>query len=150
MSKANRALTYLRRPYTRELTYNLSGMIAARIVELPGCFAEGATLAAAANNLEAAAEAWIASALAQGQTIPRARGKKQWIQFRYALDDRSGEVHQVTVSEGIVRSATLCNAEDMAEPLRLISNEEAWAMFRERPASWHFDCTFPEDEGVPV
>ena len=67
----------------------------------------------------------------------------QWIQFRYALDDRSGEVHLVTVSDGIVRSAARCNVDDMTGQLRLISNEEAWAVRRER---WHFDCTFPEDE----
>ena len=68
----------------------------------------------------------------------------------YARNSRTGEVHRVIVERGRVRlSGEQCNLDD-AKHLELIGDGEAWAAFRARPASWHFDCTFPEDEGAAV
>ena len=73
--------------------------------------------------------------------------------LQYARNEDSGEVHLVTVARGRVRmSGERCQVDDMAHPLRLISDDEAWAAFRERPASWCGHCTVPpaDIEGVPV
>ena len=73
--------------------------------------------------------------------------------LQYALNEDSGEVHLVTVARGRVRmSGEQCNIDDMAQPLRLISADEAWAAFRERPESWCGHCAVPPSdiEGAPV
>ena len=73
--------------------------------------------------------------------------------LHYALNEDSGEVHLVVVSRGSVRmSGEQCNVDDMARPLQLISDDEAWAAYRARPASWCGHCTAPpaDIEGAPV
>ena len=72
--------------------------------------------------------------------------------LQYALNEDSGEVHLVSVSRGSIRTDERCQADDMAQPLRLISADEAWAAFRERPESWCGHCTVPpgDIEGAPV
>ena len=73
----------------------------------------------------------------------------------YALNERNGKVHLVSVSRGSSRTDERCQVDDMAHPLRLISDDEAWAAFRASPASWCGHCLVPagpgEDiEGAPV
>jgi predicted RNase H-like HicB family nuclease len=64
----------LRRPWSRELVPD-EGVIAARVPELPGCFAEGSTLSEALSNLESALESWLTSAVELGNEIPSPRGE---------------------------------------------------------------------------
>ena len=75
--------------------------------------------------------------------------------FSYALNPTSGKVHLVTVTRGrISLSGEGCQVDDMSDPPRLISDDEAWALFRENPASWCGHCLEappPDDvEGAPV
>jgi predicted RNase H-like HicB family nuclease len=63
------AAAYPKKPYSRVFV-PCDGGYSARILEFPGCFAEGETLDEAAQNLDKAAEAWVAAALEQGQDIP--------------------------------------------------------------------------------
>jgi len=61
----------LKRPYTRVLIPDEeSGTYTARIVEFPGCVAQGSSPAEAYERLEAAAESWIEAALEMQQEIP--------------------------------------------------------------------------------
>jgi len=64
----------LRRPWSRELVSD-EGVIAARVPELLGCFAEGATLSEALSNLEGALESWLTSVVELGNAIPPPRGE---------------------------------------------------------------------------
>ena len=61
---------YLEQPYARILIPEADGSFSAELLEFPGCYAEGETADQAYRNLEAAANSWIAVALAQGQDIP--------------------------------------------------------------------------------
>jgi|GEM_PF-180979 len=63
-------------PWSRELVPD-GPTVAARVPELPGCFAEGNDLAEALANLEDALEAWLASALELGNEVPRPRGEAE-------------------------------------------------------------------------
>ncbi|HEX3529168.1 MAG TPA: type II toxin-antitoxin system HicB family antitoxin [Thermoanaerobaculia bacterium] len=61
----------LKKPYTRVLIPDEeSGTLTARLVEFPGCFAQGDNPAEAYERLEAAAESWIEAALEMRQVIP--------------------------------------------------------------------------------
>ena len=61
--------------------------------------------------------------------------------FSYALNPNSGKVHLVAVTRGrIALSGEGCQVDDMSDPPRLISADEAWALFRENPASWCGVC----------
>lgn len=62
---------FLKKPYTRVLIPDEeSGTFTARVVEFPGCLAQGASPAEAYERLEAAAESWIEAALEMQQEIP--------------------------------------------------------------------------------
>ena len=61
----------LKQPYARVLIPSSSGTYFAKILEFPGCFAEGETPDEAIRNLESVAASWIQAALAQGQEIPQ-------------------------------------------------------------------------------
>ena len=56
-------------PYTRVIVRD-SDAYSAKVLEFPGCFAEGDTAAEAHDNLDAAAVAWIADQLDKGEVIP--------------------------------------------------------------------------------
>ena len=58
----------------------------------------------------------------------------------YALNERNGKVHLVSVSRGSSRTDERCQVDDMSDPPRLVSTDEAWALFRENPASWCGVC----------
>ena len=62
--------SYLKKPYSRVVTPDESGLFTGRILELPGCFAEGRSPAEAYANLDSAAESWLLSADANGIAIP--------------------------------------------------------------------------------
>jgi predicted RNase H-like HicB family nuclease len=47
----------------------------AEVPELPGCMADGKTYQEALANVEAIIQEWIETALAEGRTIPKARGR---------------------------------------------------------------------------
>jgi predicted RNase H-like HicB family nuclease len=64
------AAEYLKKPYGRLLVPEEEGGYRAEIIEFPGCFAEGDTAAEAAANLEDAAQSWLESTIARGQTVP--------------------------------------------------------------------------------
>jgi len=61
---------YLKKPYTRILIPETDGTFRGEILEFPGCIATGDTPAEALSALEDTAGAWLAAALANGQTIP--------------------------------------------------------------------------------
>ncbi len=60
----------LRKPYSRVILPDDTGLYAAELLEFPGCYADGATPEEAYLNLEDVAEAWIESARAQGFPVP--------------------------------------------------------------------------------
>jgi antitoxin HicB len=61
---------YLQQPYARIVIPDEKGGYHAEILEFSGCYAQGESVDEAYKNLEEAAEAWIESCLAKGQTIP--------------------------------------------------------------------------------
>jgi antitoxin HicB len=63
---------YLDQPYARiVIPLESEGGFHAEVLEFFGCVAQGETVAEAYANLEKAAEAWIETALAQGNEIPK-------------------------------------------------------------------------------
>lgn len=70
----------LGRPWSRVLVPD-EGVIAAQVPELPGCFAEGATLEEALVNLQEALASWLAAALEMGNEIPQPRGEAEPEEF---------------------------------------------------------------------
>ena len=50
-------------------------LFVAEVPELPGCFAHGDTVAAAATNAEAAIDLWLDGARASGRPIPQPRDR---------------------------------------------------------------------------
>lgn len=60
---------YLNQPYSRILIPNEDGGYSAEIMEMPGCFAEGATREEALQNLEDAAAEWIEASLRRHREI---------------------------------------------------------------------------------
>lgn len=61
---------FLKKPYARILLPDVeAGGYTAKILEFPGCVAEGATAEEATRNLEAAAESWLIAALDTGYPI---------------------------------------------------------------------------------
>jgi len=66
----------LSRPWSRVLVPD-EGVIAAHVPELPGCFAEGATLEEALGNLQDALASWLSAALETGNEVPSPRGEAE-------------------------------------------------------------------------
>lgn len=60
----------LRKPYTLSFFKNEDGLFSGKILEFPGCFAQGDTIDSALENLIKAAESWIEAAIDQGLIIP--------------------------------------------------------------------------------
>ncbi len=61
----------LEAPYARVVIPDVeTGTFAARVLEFPGCVAQGDSAAEAYENLEGAAKDWLIAALDLGQTIP--------------------------------------------------------------------------------
>jgi len=60
----------LLRPYTWAFTLEKDRRFSARILEFPGCFAEGKSLVDAYMYLHIAAEAWVLSTLESGMIVP--------------------------------------------------------------------------------
>ena len=76
---------YLQMPYARVLTPDEdTGTYTAEILEFPGCIAQGNTVEEAYDQLESAAESWIAVAIELGQTIPPPSAEAAF-SGRYAL-----------------------------------------------------------------
>lgn len=61
----------LRLPYSRVLTPEKDGGFSASVLEFPGCFAQGDSVAEAYANLEGAAESWLEAAFEQQIEIPQ-------------------------------------------------------------------------------
>ncbi len=62
---------YMKKPYSRVIIPDeATGTYTARILEFPGCIAEGKTVRQAYDRLEKAAVSWIQAALDLGQDIP--------------------------------------------------------------------------------
>ena len=62
---------YLKAPYCRVVIPDRqTGTYTARVMEFPGCVAQGDTISEAHERLERAAEDWIRAALDSGQDIP--------------------------------------------------------------------------------
>ena len=57
-------------PYHRVLVPDAERGYTGLILEFPGCLTQGETLGETYNNLEDAAQCWIAAAKDLGQTIP--------------------------------------------------------------------------------
>ncbi len=70
VTSTDNADLYLKKPYTRILIPETDGTFRGEILEFPGCIATGDTPAEALSALEDTAGAWLAAALANGQTIP--------------------------------------------------------------------------------
>ena len=66
----------LRRPWSRLFVPD-DGVIAASVPELPGCFAEGSTMAEAVSNLDDALALWLSAAIETGATIPQPGGEAE-------------------------------------------------------------------------
>lgn len=64
----------LKQRYTREIAPDPNGGFSTRIVEFPGCFAEGETVNEALENLDRAAVSWVEATLKQGLPVPPPRG----------------------------------------------------------------------------
>ncbi len=67
------------RPYARVLVPDESGRYSAKILELPGCFAEGDTAEEALEELEEAMRVWVEAALEDGFDIPE---PEEWAKQR--------------------------------------------------------------------
>jgi predicted RNase H-like HicB family nuclease len=67
---ARQARQILKKPYARVLVPDPKGGYAARMLEFPGCFAEGETAEEALRNLENAAESWIQACPSSNYPIP--------------------------------------------------------------------------------
>lgn len=78
MARTNDATTeqLIRQPWSREFVPD-DDLIAARVPELPGCFASGATWEEAHANLEEALRTWLTSAVELGSEIPAPRGAEE-------------------------------------------------------------------------
>lgn len=61
---------YLKLPYSLVMKQAEDGTILASVAELPGCFAEGDTMAEAYKNLREAMAVWLQQALDARLTIP--------------------------------------------------------------------------------
>jgi predicted RNase H-like HicB family nuclease len=68
------------RPWTRELAQD-GDVVAARVVELDGCFSEGTTMAEALANLDDALEIWLSAAIESGVPIPTPRGETDVVEY---------------------------------------------------------------------
>jgi predicted RNase H-like HicB family nuclease len=69
----------LKKPYSRMLIPDPeSGTFTARIVEFPGCLAQGSSAAEAYDRLEAVAESWIEAAREMQQEIPPPAAESQF------------------------------------------------------------------------
>jgi len=80
-----KARDLLKKPYTRVLVPDEeSGTFMARLVEFPGCLAQGDSPTDAYERLEAAAESWIEAALEMRQEIPQP-GSGSEFSGRFAL-----------------------------------------------------------------
>lgn len=73
-TNSDRAEQWAQRPWSRVLIPD-EGIIAASVPELPGCFAEGATMEEALANLEGALESWLSAAVESGLEIPQPQGE---------------------------------------------------------------------------
>lgn len=63
-------MTYLEKPYNRVILPNEKGGYRGKILELPGCIAQGATVEQCYKNLDNAARKWILDAVAKDQPVP--------------------------------------------------------------------------------
>lgn len=72
-TNSDRLEELLKRPWSRVLVPD-GDVIAAGVPELPGCFAEGATLEEALENLQNALVSWLAGAVEAGVQIPSPQG----------------------------------------------------------------------------
>jgi len=61
---------FLSKPYSFVFLKNDDDTYSGEIVEFPGCFAQGDTIAEAMENLVSAAESWVEAALDQELSIP--------------------------------------------------------------------------------
>jgi antitoxin HicB len=61
---------YVGLPYTKTLRRDEDGDLVARIPELPGCSAHGATEQEALRNLEEAQRLWIEDCIEAGESVP--------------------------------------------------------------------------------
>jgi predicted RNase H-like HicB family nuclease len=73
-TNSDKAELLLQRPWSRVLVPD-EGVIAASVPELPGCFAEGATLEEALANLQEALGSWLSAAVESGIEIPQPQGE---------------------------------------------------------------------------
>ncbi|MEA2413650.1 MAG: hypothetical protein QOI58_307 [Thermoanaerobaculia bacterium] len=78
MTKPNTAEEYLLRPYARVLVPEEGGGFSARILEFPGCIAEGDTREEAMKSLEDAAESWLDVAIDLGHVIPEPLASREY------------------------------------------------------------------------
>jgi predicted RNase H-like HicB family nuclease len=69
-ARKRQALAILRKPYSRVLIPQADGGFTAKVLEFPGCFAEGETAGETFCNLESAAESWLSACLSQDIPIP--------------------------------------------------------------------------------
>lgn len=88
---------YLAAPYSRIVIPDVdSGTFTSRILEFPGCVAQGDTVQAAYANLELAAESWLEAALEMGQQIPEPAAAETYsgrvlVRFPKSLHRRASE-----------------------------------------------------------
>jgi predicted RNase H-like HicB family nuclease len=114
---------YLQRNYKRVLVPDPNGHgFTARLLEFPGCFADGQTAEEAYANLESAAAEWIEAASSQGQPIPDPAGGDTYsgrivLRLPRALHQQAAELaalNQTSLNQFLVSAiAARVGAEDL-------------------------------------
>jgi antitoxin HicB len=135
---------YLRLNYKRVLVPDPDGDgFSAKLLEFPGCFAEGETPEEAYGNLELAAADWIEAALAQGQTIPEPAGGDEYsgkivLRLPRALHQQATELaglNQTSLNQFLVGAiASRVGAEDIVE--RLLDRVREGIMVASQPLAF--------------
>jgi RNA polymerase sigma-B factor len=127
---------YLDQPYRIELVQEPEGGWTARVEELAGCVARGATRVEAVVRIEEAMRKWVADALAQGRVVPKPRAEAshsgrllvRMPQSLHADLSRAAEREEVSLNQfitGVLASAIGWRQREGGEELRSPAYESA-------------------------
>lgn len=114
-------------PYARVIVREDNGAYSAKVLELPGCFAEGDTPADAHANLDEAAVAWIADQLDKGESIPLPQPEHEYsgrflLRFQRSLHCRAARmaaVENVSLNQ-FISTAVAEKVASSAGPARVV------------------------------
>ncbi|MBV8194109.1 MAG: toxin-antitoxin system HicB family antitoxin [Candidatus Dormibacteraeota bacterium] len=122
----------LDRPWSREFVPD-DGLVAARVPELPGCFASGATWEEANANLVEALASWLSAAVELGNEIPKPGGEVEPEEFSGRFSARVPKsLHRQLSARAEVEGCSLNQlvttvlAASVSEPVRKTSDADAY------------------------